>query len=163
MVYYDYIAKGYSGLYKEEQLNKLFIIKDNIKINKKTRILDIGCGNGISSDFDCFVVGIDPSIGLLKQNAKKKVRGIAEALPFKNSSFDYVISVTAIHNFKNIKMTIGEIKRVGKKGFIFSILRKSRKFGYIRNLIEKNFKIKKIIEEDNDTILFCQKSKIFEQ
>lgn len=157
MVYYDSIAKGYNGLYQEEQLEKLSIIKDNIKINKKTKILDIGCGNGISSDFDCFVVGIDPSIELLKQNTKKKLMGIAEALPFKNNSFECVISVTSIHNFRNIKTAIDEIKRVGKEEFVFSILRKSRKFDYIKKVIEKNFKINRLIEEEKDTILFCGK------
>ena len=36
------------------------------------KILDVGCGTGISSGFDCFVAGIDPSIGLLRQNKNGK-------------------------------------------------------------------------------------------
>ena len=41
MDYYDFIAKGYDELHREEQSNKLLIIKNNIKINKKIRILDV--------------------------------------------------------------------------------------------------------------------------
>ena len=162
MAYYDSIAKGYNGLYQEEQLNKLFIIKDNIKINKKTKILDIGCGNGLSSGFDCFVVGIDPSIELLKLNKRNtKLLSAAEALPFKDNSFDYVISITAIHNFKNIKKSLNEIRRVGRNDFVFTLLRKSRKFDFIRKLIEKNFTVEKVIEEHKDTIFFCKNHKLY--
>ena len=157
MDYYDFIAKGYDELHIEEQSNKLFIIKNNIKINKKIKILDVGCGTGISSDFDCFVVGIDPSIELLKQNKNdKKLLSVAEMLPFKDYSFDYLVSITSIHNFKNIKKSINEIKRVGKENFVFSVLKNSRKFDFIKKLIQKNFKIEKVIEEDKDVIFFCQ-------
>lgn len=156
MTYYDTISKSYNELHQEEQLNKLSIIKNNLKINKNTRVLDIGCGTGISSEFDCFVVGIDPSIELLKQNNKdKKLLGIAEALPFKDSSFSYVISITAIHNFKNIRKSLNEMKRVGKDKFVFSILRKSKKCDIIKKLIKKNFKIEKMIDEEKDSIFFC--------
>ncbi|MBS3114871.1 class I SAM-dependent methyltransferase [Candidatus Woesearchaeota archaeon] len=155
MDYYDFIAKGYDELHREEQSNKLLIIKNNIKINKKIRILDVGCGTGISSGFGCFVVGIDPSIGLLKQNNNKKILGVAENLPFKNYSFDYVVSITSIHNFKNIKKSINEIKRVGKENFVFSVLKNSKRFDFIKNLIEKNFRIIKVVEEEKDSIFFC--------
>lgn len=71
---YDLIAGGYNELYGEEQLNKLSIIKKNIKISKKTKILDVGCGTGISSNFGCFIIGIDPSFRLLEYSVLKKSR-----------------------------------------------------------------------------------------
>ena len=155
MDYYNKISKGYNELHREEQLDKMSIIKSNIRITKGSRILDVGCGTGISSDFDCFVVGADTSISLLRQNEKLKVNSAAESLPFKDKQFDLVISVTSIHNFSDIGKSMHEMKRVGRKDFVFSILRKSAKFGRIRGLIEKNFKIKKIVEERNDMIFFC--------
>ena len=155
---YNQIAASYNELYGEEQLNKLLIIKNNIKINKSTKILDVGCGTGISSSFDCFVIGIDPSAKLLRQNVKPlKVLGAAESLPFKNNEFDFVISITAIHNFNDIKKSIDEIKRVGNKNFVLTVLKNSRKFSLIRGLIRKNFKVEKMIEEDKDLIFFCKK------
>ncbi|MAG91082.1 hypothetical protein CMO83_00225 [Candidatus Woesearchaeota archaeon] len=158
MEYYDLIAKGYDELHKEEQLNKLDIIKNHININKNTRILDVGCGTGVSSYFDCFVVGIDLSIGLLKQNRNsKKLLGAAETLPFKDDSFDCVVSVTSIHNFEDIQKSIKEMKRVGKNKFVFSVLKRADKFNFIEELITKNFKIGNVIEENKDAIFFCQK------
>ena len=156
MQYYDKIAKSYNYLYKEEQLKKLNIIKYNIQIGGSIRILDIGCGTGISSDFECFVVGIDPSIELLKQNNKKKVLGISESLPFKDRSFEYIVSITSIHNFKNVAKSLHEAKRVGMENFIFSVLRKSKKYDFIKSIIEKNFKIEKAIEDEKDMIFFCK-------
>ena len=162
MPYYDAISQGYDELHGEEQLSKLAVIKSNLEISKNARLLDVGCGTGISSGFNCFVAGIDSSMGLLKQNKNnKKILGTAESLPFKDNSFDYVISVTAIHNFKNIRKSIEEVKRVGKKDFVFSVLRKSGKFDYIKEMIEENFRIEKIIEEHYDTILFCKNHNLY--
>ena len=158
MDYYNSIAQGYEELYGEEQLNKLRIIKRNIIISRNTTILDVGCGTGISSSFGCFVAGIDPSDKLLRRNNNPlRVIGIAESLPFKDGSFDYVISVTSMHNFNDMHRSISEIKRVGRKNFIFSILRKSADFEAIARIIGDNFKVNEIIEEDKDLIFFCGK------
>jgi len=156
MNFYNQISKGYDELHKEEQLNKLNIIKKNIQINKNDLLLDVGCGTGISSQFDCKVIGLDPSIKLLNLNKNKnKILASAESIPFEDNHFDIVISITAIHNFNNIEKAIKEIKRVGKDKFVFSILKKSIKLNEIENLIKNNFKINKIIEEDKDIIFFC--------
>ena len=158
MPYYDAISGGYDELHGEEQLSKLSIIKSNLEISKNAMLLDVGCGTGISSGFDCFVAGIDLSMGLLRQNKNnKKILGAAESLPFKDKSFDYVISVTAMHNFNNIKKSMEDMKRVGKVHFVFSVLKKSRKFDYIKKMIEENFKIGNVVEEEKDVIFFCNK------
>ncbi len=154
MNFYNQTSKGYNELYAEEQLKKLNIIKDNIKINKTDLLLDVGCGTGISSQFDCKVVGVDTSFQLLKQNDMLRVNSFAENLPFKNNVFDFVVSLTAIHNFKNIEKSLKEIKRVGRKQFVFTILKRSKKFNEIEKTIEKHFKIKKTIEEDKDLVFF---------
>ena len=158
MCYYNKISKGYNELYKEEQLKKLGIIKNNIKIKNGDLLLDVGCGTGLSSDFGCKVIGIDNSLELLKLNNKKnKVMSCAENLPFKDNALDYVVSLTAIHNFSNIEKSLKEMKRVGKNNFAFSILKKSKKLNEIKTLIKKYFKVNKIIEEDKDLIFFCEK------
>jgi len=157
MDYYDQISKGYNELHRGEQLNKMSIIKSNIKITKGSKVLDVGCGTGISSDFDCFAVGIDPSIKLLKQNKRLKINSAAENLPFKDRTFDFVVSVTSIHNFNDLGKAIGEIKRVGKNNFVFSVLKKSEKLRGIMGAIKKDFRIKMAIEEEKDLIFFCEK------
>ena len=148
--FYDESALGYNELHGEEQRKKLKIIKENFSV--KGKVLDIGCGTGISSDFDD-VVGIDPSFELLKQSNKRKVQAIGEYLPFKDDSFDFVISLTAIHNFDDIKKGVEEMKRVGKK-IVVSVLKKSSKLKEIDTLLRQSFKIEKVIEEEKDMIYY---------
>ncbi|HLC61934.1 MAG TPA: class I SAM-dependent methyltransferase [Candidatus Nanoarchaeia archaeon] len=158
MDYYDHISEGYDELYRDEQIKKLNIIKSKIKIRNNSKLLDVGCGSGMSSDFGCFVVGIDPSMGLLKNNPNKnKIIGIAEMLPFRDGSFDWVISVTAMHNFDDAEKSINEAKRAGKNDFVFSVLKKSEKFDKIIGIIHKNFEVYNAVGEDKDVIFFCRK------
>jgi len=159
MNYYNSISRSYNKLHKEEQLSKIRLIKDNLEIKKKDFLLDVGCGTGIFADeFNCIKIGIDPSIEMLNQGKNAfYIQAYAENLPFKDDSFDNVISVTAIHNFKNIRKGLEEIKRVSRKNIALSILKKSSKINEIKNHIKELFKITKIIEEDKDIIFFAKR------
>ena len=157
MNYYDSISKGYEELHKEEQKNKLKIIKKFLKVKIADKLLDVGCGTGITtSPWKCKRYGIDPAENLLKRarlrNKIKYIKAVAENIPFKDNYFDVVISVTAIQNFDNIEKGLKEIKRVGKDRFILTFLKKSSKRNKIDKLIKKYFKIKEIIEEEKDMI-----------
>ena len=153
--YYNSISEGYDQLHEEEQLRKLEAIKKEFSVSKETKLLDVGCGSGISSQFDCVVTGIDPSEELLKQCLFKTIKAKAESIPFPDKSFDVVIAVTSIHNFNDIEAGLKEIKRVGKDLFALTVLKKSPKKDSIIYLIKKHFKIKKEIEEEKDIILIC--------
>jgi ubiquinone/menaquinone biosynthesis C-methylase UbiE len=154
--YYDKIAEGYEELHKNEQIQKIRLISDHLKIDKNDLLLDVGCGTGLTTRFwSCRRIGLDPAIRLLKKTDKKGyVNAEAENIPFKDNVFDIVISVTAIQNFHNIKKGLEEIKRVGKNRFALSFLKKSSKKENIRNLIEEIFDVKKVIEEEKDLIYF---------
>ncbi len=168
MDFYSAAAKGYDELYGEEQKIKHRIIKESLGIKNNDLLLDVGCGTGTFSTFNCKVIGIDPSMESLRQNKKSnkrtnansinnKILAIAENLPFKDNVFDKVISVTSMHNFGDIQKGVNEIIRVGKKDFAFSILKKSRKFKRIEKIIEKNFDIDKIIDAEKDWVFVCSK------
>ncbi|MBW2976990.1 class I SAM-dependent methyltransferase [Candidatus Woesearchaeota archaeon] len=166
MDFYNSIAKGYDELYGEEQKIKYRIIKENMGIKNTDILLDVGCGTCMA-DFNCKVVGIDPSIELLKKNnkaktgkLKSKIMARAENLPFKGCVFDKVISVTSAHNFEDIEKGIKEINRVGKKDFAFSILKKSSKFPAVEKLIKKTFTVRKIFDGEKDLIFICTR-KVF--
>jgi ubiquinone/menaquinone biosynthesis C-methylase UbiE len=95
---------------------------------KKSVILDLGCGTGISTRQLARlgkVIGCDPDSRMLRAarahptvNQETYVRGAAEKLPFKNSSVDVVTALSAFHWFDNRK-SLAEIKRVLKPGGIF--------------------------------------------
>ncbi|MCB9359488.1 class I SAM-dependent methyltransferase [Candidatus Woesearchaeota archaeon] len=173
--YYDSIADGYDELYTEEQKKKLKIIKENITIKPDSKILDIGCGSGESSNFECKVVGIDPSARLV-EIAKQKFRDSddheffvakGEQIPeigFKNKEFDYVISVSALHHVAEDKLDdlLIEINRIGKR-YVFSLLKRSIKRQKIINAIKKKFSITEEKEEDKDIILFCDEKRFLEE
>jgi len=160
MDYYDSIASGYDELHEEEQLKKCRLISKYFDLKNK-KILDVGCGTGIATNFFKCGAGIDPSEELLKIATKKFpeikfIKSSAENLPFKDDEFDAVISLTAIQNFDNIEKGLNEIKRVGKE-FVLTFLKKSEKRKIIESVIKKLFKIKEMIEEEKDIVYFCGK------
>ena len=158
MNYYDEIAKGYEELHKEEQEKKIKLIKKYLKPKEAEKLLDVGCGTGLTTKpWNCRRYGIDPSKKLLEKAKAKDSEGIyqlapAENIPYPDDFFDIVISITAIQNFDDIEKGLKEIKRVGKKKFILTFLKKSPKAGSIKSSIQKLFNIKQILEEDKDLI-----------
>ena len=160
--YYDAISEGYEELHRDEQEKKMSIILNEVKVTPNTTLLDVGCGTGITTrPWKCVRTGLDPAKKLLeKAHEKDKINYVhakAEDIPFEDNSFDVVTSVTAIQNFSDIKKGLNEIKRVGKKSFILTFLKKSPKHEQINNLIHEIFKVKKVIEEDKDMIYICEK------
>ncbi len=164
--YYDEIAQGYEELHLEEQQKKISLIKKHFHPSKEEKLLDVGCGTGITTEpWDCKRYGIDPSKELIKKAASKNddtkhnikyIVASAEHIPYPDKSFDHVISITAIQNFDDISRGLGEIKRVGKNSFILTFLKKSEKKELIERLIKEKFKIIKTLEEDKDMIYFCE-------
>ena len=158
---YDIISKSYDNLYREEQESKIKIILRKWRIKQEERLLDVGCGTGISMEpFKCKKIGIDPSKNMVKIAIKKGLKCFvanAENMPFKSNYFDRVIAITSIHNFNDIEKGLKEIKRVGRKYFAFSILKKSKKYNYIIKKIKEMFKVKQEIDEEKDKIFLCEK------
>jgi len=149
MNYYDKISKGYNDLHKEEQLKKVKLIIKLLNI-KNESVLDIGCGTAFYSNLFKNYTGIDNSQGMLKQAKAKVILGNAESLPFKDNSFNTVISITAIHNVKDYKKAINEIKRVSSKKIAISILKKAKNFKKISDEL-KDFKQ---TEQEKDIIFY---------
>ena len=91
------------------------------------KILDVGCGKGfLLYDFTkvvpgIVVTGIDIS-NYAVENAKEEIRerlqvGNATTLPFPDHYFDFVFSITTLHNLHcyDLDKALREIERVGKK------------------------------------------------
>ncbi|MBR9691656.1 class I SAM-dependent methyltransferase [Candidatus Woesearchaeota archaeon] len=163
MTYYDEISSGYEELHKEEQLKKIKLISEHLKVSKEDKLLDVGCGTGLTTEpWDCKRYGIDPALKLLERARNKdKIEyklAPAEKIPYEDNFFDIVISITAIQNFEDIEKGLKEIKRVGKDKFVLSFLKKSSKREFIDGKIKKIFNIMEIIEEEKDMIYFAKKA-----
>ncbi len=162
MGYYDEISSGYEELHREEQLKKIGIIKRHLKVHSSDRLLDVGCGTGLTTEpWGCKRYGIDPAPKLLERAREKgKVEyrlAPAEDIPYPDNNFDIVVSITAIQNFKDIAKGLSEIKRVGRDRFVLSFLKRTKKRDIIDRLIRKLFIVEDVIEEEKDLIYFCGK------
>ncbi|MBS3142246.1 methyltransferase domain-containing protein [Candidatus Woesearchaeota archaeon] len=161
MGYYDGIAKGYDELHKQEQLQKLTILKKWIQPKPEDKLLDVGCGTGIATTpWNCERFGIDHSQGMLEQAAVGPVyrKAYAEEIPYPDACFDYVISLTCAQNFDDVERAISEIHRVAKKIVALSFLKKSNKKREILEAIKKHFTILQELEEDKDCMLLLEKA-----
>ena len=162
MSYYDEISSGYEELHKEEQLKKVSLIKKYLKVKASDKLLDVGCGTGLTTEsWGCKRYGVDPAPKLLARARQREQieykLAPAENIPYPDGFFDIVISITAIQNFEDIEKGLKEIKRVGKNKFVLSFLKKSPKKDMIDKLIRKLFKVKEVVEEEKDLIYFCRR------
>jgi len=102
------------------------LILDLLKPEKGETILDAGCGTGIFTldilSSGSKVIGLDISLPMLIQ-AREKLRGfpfqivLADMLnlPFQESSFDKVVSITAIEFIEDAKAAVRELFRVTRR------------------------------------------------
>lgn len=119
---YGYGGYRYDGRWKSvaEKMAEHYNLKPG------QRILDVGCGMAhLLYEFTRVVPGIeikgiDISDYALK-HAKEEIRdclqyGKAQEIPFKDNSFDLVLSLTTLHNLKvfDLKKALREIERVSR-------------------------------------------------
>tara|TARA_B110000003_G_scaffold266588_1_gene293776 strand:+ start:405 stop:1001 length:597 start_codon:yes stop_codon:yes gene_type:complete len=97
-------------------------------VEKNTRVLDVGCGDGTLMEFLKNNKKIDiRGIEISKKNVQKcigkgltVIEGDAEKdlAQFPNSSFDFVILSQTLQAFLNPEIVINELLRVGKKAIV---------------------------------------------
>jgi SAM-dependent methyltransferase len=84
---------------------------------QKGKGIEIGVGSGIFASALGIKEGCDPSASMRIQAQKRGINvidGIAENLPYKNSSFDYALMVTTICFVDDAQKTLQEINRILK-------------------------------------------------
>ena len=118
---------GYGGYYYDGRWRA--VAEDIVQyygLQPGASILDVGCGKGfLLYEFTqvlpgAQVAGIDISQYAIN-NAKEEVKpflrvGSAVKLPFPDQSFDFVVSITTLHNLYNYELwkALQEIERVGR-------------------------------------------------
>jgi ubiquinone/menaquinone biosynthesis C-methylase UbiE len=148
------------------------MIINEIKKRNFSKILEIGSGTGVFTEFFCKagfdVYGIDISLDLLKKAQIKHSSSISlrlsvadvENLPYADNSFDAVVGICVLHHL-DAKKAFKEIRRVLKEGGI--ILFSEPNMMNPQLFIQKNVKsIKRISilgETENETAFFKWKLK----
>ena len=99
-------------------------VLDHAGIGTGDRVLDVGCGTGIVAraaqrrvGASGEVIGLDPNEGMLAAARRSGSsldwrRGIAEALPFADASFDHTLSQFAAMFFTDQATALAEMARV---------------------------------------------------
>lgn len=94
------------------------------------RVLDLGCGAGHASftaavqasqvvAYDLSAQMLDVVLQVANTKGLKNIevqQGVAEALPFSEASFDWVISRYSVHHWQDVGQALREVKRVLKPG-----------------------------------------------
>lgn len=113
--------------YQQRAFTLYWIIKEHERTGGAG--LDIGCGQVISP----FCIGLDYYSGYNHPQYGGEywpdTRGLGEILPFRNESFDFIISLHSIEHMKNPISTITEWLRVLKHNGKMIIVTPDRKFG----------------------------------
>lgn len=123
--YFSRIYDGVNPIFYSEGMRKQVV--ESARVNEGSRVLEIGCGTGFTTweiisavgEENVTAVDLTPeqmSKAVLKYPSAHFVRGDAENLPFKSSSFDAAISAGSIEYWPNPRQGIGEMVRVTRSG-----------------------------------------------
>ncbi len=148
--YYDVISKGYNNLYGEEQIKKYAFLKDWLDSLRGTT-LDIGAGTGLLNKFFKPDVLLDNSFNMLLHAKGCRVCADALNLPFKNKSFDNIISFSVLQDVKDKQRFVDEVYRVVRSKAIITLTKRGKSIEELKKLF-RNFNIIEIREQEKD---FC--------
>jgi SAM-dependent methyltransferase len=80
--------------------------------------VNVGAGSGSYEPDDRFVVAVEPSMTMIKQRsegAAPVVQGTANALPFRDETFDAALAILTIHHWPDKELGLQEMKRVARE------------------------------------------------
>ncbi|MFO7967519.1 MAG: methyltransferase domain-containing protein [Archaeoglobaceae archaeon] len=125
---YRYFSKVYDGvnpIFYSEDMRKLVV--DLAGVEEGSRVIEVGCGTGFTTseitskvgEENVTAVDLTPEQmmkAVTKYTSSNFVRGDAENLPFRSSSFDAAISAGSIEYWPNPTHGIEEMARVTRSG-----------------------------------------------
>jgi ubiquinone/menaquinone biosynthesis C-methylase UbiE len=137
---YDLTAHIYGMRYAEEQTAKIEAALKNVNLEKRSLVLDVGCGTGLLFDHVAekveTIVGLDVSRKVLSEAKMRSEKhpnvhliwADADNMPFRKGTFNYVFAVTLLQNMPNLIKTLDEVKRVTKKDATIVVTGLKKKF-----------------------------------
>ncbi|MCX8069421.1 MAG: class I SAM-dependent methyltransferase [Thermodesulfovibrionales bacterium] len=124
--FYDKVGSNYEQFDGRRSDDLAKYVRDNIKHSMTERLLDLGCGSAFVArnalDMYKSVVGLDISFKILADTNRYSVMLVnadIDSLPFKDESFDCVVTFATLHHCYEFQSLFKEIYRVLKKGGLY--------------------------------------------
>ena len=113
--YYERIGRGYSETRRAdpEIAGRVLVALGDVE-----SVVNVGAGTGSYEPADRFLVAVEPSAVMLTQRpprAAPVVRAAAEALPFRDATFDGAMALLTVHHWVDQSLGLGELRRVAAK------------------------------------------------
>jgi ubiquinone/menaquinone biosynthesis C-methylase UbiE len=176
MRHYDQSAQLYDAQYYEEQEAKIKAALTGVILEKKSILLDAGCGTGLLfphvAERVKLVLGVDISGSVLKKARKRTkeysntalIRADADCMPFPNEAFDAVFAITLLQNTPKPRLTLTEMKRVTKQNATIVVTGLKKAFSkkdFTRLLREAGLEVKALRLDQNlrEYVAVCIKSR----
>ena len=87
-------------------------------LGDSTSVVDVGAGTGSYEPRDRVIVALEPSRVMMAQRARgtaPAVRGVAEALPFRDGAFDAAMALLTVHHWSDFHGRLREMQRVARR------------------------------------------------
>ncbi len=115
---YDKIGSGYASRRRADPRLGTMIRE---AIGSASSVLNIGAGAGSYEPSDCQVVALEPSDVMLNQHpGHRRVRGVAEYLPFRDEAFDVAMAILTVHHWSDLSAGLVEMRRVSGRQVVFT-------------------------------------------
>ncbi len=111
---YDTIGLDYANLRRADP-RIAAMIED--ALGDARTVLNVGAGTGNYEPTDRAVTALEPSAEMIAQRppgAAPAVRGVAEALPFADDSFDAAMGVLTVHHWSDLAKGLAEMRRIAR-------------------------------------------------
>ncbi len=112
---YDNIGEQYQNYRRPDPRIGAAISRE---LGRAGTVVNIGAGAGSYEPPDRQLVAVDPSWVMLAQrspNGASRVQARAEALPFRDNSFDFAMAILTIHHWSDIEKGLSEAMRVARR------------------------------------------------
>lgn len=86
-------------------------------------VINVGAGTGSYEPTDRELVAVEPSVEMIRcrpVGAAPVVRATAEALPFRNRSFDAALAVLTLHHWADWRAGVSELRRVARRAIVLT-------------------------------------------
>ncbi len=116
---YDDIGRTYSG--RRQSDPRIGAAIESALTDCKS-ILNVGAGSGSYEPQSRAVVAVEPSRTMIAQRpagSAPVVQGCAEALPFRDDSFDAVLGILTVHHWRDQDKGFSECARVARSRVVF--------------------------------------------